>query len=567
MKKGLSCAVSLFLVLLVAAANAGGIFPEMDELFGTSMPSVGLAIGKQPDLEDRTEEGVWEYYYDFGNEEYLKFGQYLAGIGAVIDDSQVGDKSLTVHISIRESGFVFSYNWSDRIGSALYPSGTRAETKRASAEPAESILPVAGSILPSAEFVLNREPDSRETDDNGTTLTWADVEDYEYNTFSMYLGEAGAELKDSKQEAGVLNAEIALGEFSFRVVFNWKDQVLNTFYPAGTVPETTRRSAGSGSRFLEIKDSLISWDMLRLSEALGYEPVSVMQMDIGDWEETYKNLNGIGCDDITEYYINCLGDGLSIETFNIGDSTNITLYIKTDSSTEEISITLNQDQQEIVAIYPRDAFTDQKAKSVLPAIETFGRELPRLSVALERNPSKTELSQDESLTETYFDFSPEDYNTFSQYLLQTGCTLDEYHTEDDGTIVIQLSSSGQTFIFRYNPAESTGKTEYPGHSRVEKAWAPAPTPKPDTTVTVTSYANIYTEKQCWDIAYEYFLNLRWNKPESLKIYNHYSQYENNEYIFAIDYSAENSYGGTVRKYYWIAVDENTGLIVRAFGQN
>ena len=454
-RKNRLCIILLVMVFMFASANAEGLFPSMDEMFGTAMPSVGLAIGRTADEQSDTDAGEQETYLNFGGEDYIAFGEYLAGIGASVKEYTSEDSTVSATISVRGAEMVFTYDWANRTAIAEYPSGTRAETEQEKVDKGDSILPPVGGVMPSAEFAIGRKSDTQSVGEEGLTLTWGTFSDDDYTAFSTYLAETGAVLKDSSIEAGVLNAELALNGFSFRFVYNWNKQSADVIYPEGTTPESSRWNSPVGSG------------------------------------------------------------------------------------------------------------------NVLPEIKDLGRELPRISVALEREPSSTEDLSDGGIRETYDDFSEADYNTFSQYLQKTGCTLVDYHTDDSGVMVINLTNGSGKLVFSYDALRHTGIAEYPVYTRVERAWAPMPTPKPVTTYepNTTVYTAKYSESDCWWTAYTYFKNLSWKNPQSLTIHNHTTSYTSDGYVFTIDYSAQNGFGGMNRGYYWITVDSSTGRVTSAFGSD
>lgn len=448
-RKKSTCFIAIIIAFLIITAYAGGLFPDTDVMFGTSMPSVGLAIGRNADEIAETDAGIQEKYLNFSNEDYITFGQYLAGIKAKVNDYKVANNTLTATISVRKATMELSFNWAEQIGIAIYPTGTRVETEKEAANPGTNILPPIGGTLPSPQFAIKRKADEQEVNENGLTQTWALFTDEDYTAFSAYLAETGAILLNSSIEVGIVNAEIGLNGFSFRFIYNWNAQTASVIYPEGTMPETSRWNA----------------------------PV---------------------------------GKG-----------------------------------------------------SILPEVKELGKELPRMSVAIEREPSSEETLPDGSLRETYLDFSEADYNTFSQYLQKAGCSLEEYHTDENGMLVINLTNGSGKLTFSYDAVRHTGIVTYPGQTRVEKAWVPSPvsTPVPTSTPKPSTH---YSKDQCWDIAYNYFKNLRWKDPQSVKVYEHTVAYSKGEYIFTIDYSAANGFGGVNRGYYWITVNASTGKVTLAF---
>ena len=426
-------------LLIISTASAGGLFPSMDEMLGTAMPSVGLAIGRTADELAETDAGEQEMYLNFSVEDYISFGQYLAGCGATVKEYSSESNTMTATISVRDSEMVFSYDWASRNAIAVYPSGTRAETELEVVDIGDNILPPVGGIMPSAEFAIGRKPGRQSTGEEGLTLTWDTFSDDDYTAFGVYLAETGAVLKDSSIEAGVLNAKIALNGFFFRFIYDWNNQSAEVIYPEGTSPESSR------------------WNVLVSSG------------------------------------------------------------------------------------------------NILPEIRELGRELPSISMALEREPSSTEKMEDGGVRETYNDFSEADYNTFSQYLQKTGCTLVDYHTDDSGILVINLTNGSGNLVFLYDALHHTGTAEYPAHTRVEKAWAPTPTPEPAATPKPdTQKYSFYSESECYSAAAAYLKSVLKN-PSSLQIHSYKTIEYDDTYCFVFDYSAQNSFGGYTRSdaYIWI----------------
>lgn len=454
-RKKTLCFFIMIMMLVMSVASAGGLFPSMDEMLGTAMPSVGLAIGRGADMSDETEDSSREIYVDFSGEDYIAFGRYLAGIGATIKEYSSEGNTMTAVISARGAEMTFSYNWADKTATVLYPSDTRAETEKESVEPGDSVLPPVGGVMPSAEFAINRKPDEQTSSKEGLVLTWDPFSDEDYAAFSAYLAETGAALKDSSIDAGVLNAEIVLNGFTFRFIFNWNARKASVIYPDGTTPESSR------------------WNV----------PV---------------------------------GRG-----------------------------------------------------SVLPELSSLGKELPRISMALEREPSSDETLPDGSLKETYLDFSEKDYNTFSKYLQKSECTLEDYHADDSGIMVISLSNGSGKMTFTYDALHHTGIVEYPVHTRVERAWAPTPTPEPRATPEPTEkvITATYSIDDLLRTARTYFYNLRWKNPNSVTIHSYSYDFRDGGIVFAFDYSAENGFGGINRSYYWVTVDPDTNTVIRAFGSD
>ena len=73
-----------------------------------------------------------------------------------------------------------------------------------------------------------------------------------------------------------------------------------------------------------------------------------------------------------------------------------------------------------------------------------------------------------------------------------------------------------------------------------------------------------SENMCWETAKEYFENLLWKNPDSLTIHDHTSTIDEYSYIFTIDYSAQNGFGGYNRETAIIVVNGVTNQVTSAF---
>ena len=441
-------------VLTVEFASAEGLFPSMNQMFGTAMPSIGVALSRSADETGESTDGKYEVYNAFSYDDYTAFGAYLAGVGAELKSTDVTDSAITADLTINGASMQFAYDWEAQTAKVIYPSGTRPETEKASVETKASILPPVGGIMPSAQFAVGRKPSSENTDENGITQVWANFTDADYSAFSTYLAQAGATLKQSSADGGILTAEISLNSSSFTLTYDWHTKTASMFYPKGTSPE----------------------------------------------REKWNTLKGNG--------------------------------------------------------------------SILPKMDTIGKDLPSMSQALSRVPDATETLDDGSRSETYNNFDEADYTKFSQYLQVAGCAVDDYHVEDGSVMVIQLSNLTGNFTFTYDTLRHIGKVVYPKGSRVEAAWAaPTATPKPAATATPKPSQTYYSQSECWSAAERYFKNLSWKNPSSVTIHSHSATYDSsdNTYTFYIDYSAQNGFGGYNRSYYFITVSAVTGRVTSAFG--
>ena len=240
-------------VLVVTTAGSEGIFPSMNQLFGTAMPSIGVALGRSADETADTARGKEETYHGFSYDDYTAFGAYLAGAGAALKETSVTDGAITASLSVRGATMEFSYDWNSQTASAVYPSGTRPETEKEEVETKASILPPVGGIMPSAQFAIGRNPDHEEAGGSGITQTWSNFTDADYSAFSTYLAQAGATLAQSSADAGILTAEISLYSSSFTLTYNWHTKTASVFYPKGTSPEREKWNTLTSSHVTAVR--------------------------------------------------------------------------------------------------------------------------------------------------------------------------------------------------------------------------------------------------------------------------------------------------------------------------
>ena len=116
---GIFCIVFI-MVISASSANAGGLFPSTDEMFGKAMPSLSLVLQRSPDQKNEEESGQSETYKNFTPDDYLAFGQYLAGVGATVTSYSADENAITVPISVRNDSMQFVYDWEKKTGTVTY---------------------------------------------------------------------------------------------------------------------------------------------------------------------------------------------------------------------------------------------------------------------------------------------------------------------------------------------------------------------------------------------------------------------------------------------------------------
>ncbi len=106
----------------------------------------------------------------------------------------------------------------------------------------EGLLPTLtdtyGVPMPSLIEVLNRYPDSEETDSKGAAVeNWTGVTEEDFNAFGVLLKKQGAKLDGYTVTGNVFEGIIAKGGRSFTLVFDTENSEAKVIYPAGTYNE------------------------------------------------------------------------------------------------------------------------------------------------------------------------------------------------------------------------------------------------------------------------------------------------------------------------------------------
>ena len=341
------CQLILCIWLIPSITLADGLFPTMSQMFGTAMPSIGLAIQRNADERLTADGSTSEKYNGFGEEEYLSFGRYLAGAGAVLDDYSVEDTVMTAAISARGASMTLVYDWVKKSVTAIYPEGTRVEMEKEAVKETDSILPPVGGILPSAEFAVNRKPMMTEENDGGILQVYKEFTDEDYTAYNAYLGETGATLQSSSLERGVLNAEVLLDGFSFRLVYDWNRQVLQVNYPKGTKPETKKWNVLCDEGPVLPDVTALGKELPSISQGILREPDTVKELSDGGKEEVYTEFEEADYEAFSRYLQTA---ECTVKEYHV--DANGALVISLENRSGELQFIYNQMEHTGTAVYP-----------------------------------------------------------------------------------------------------------------------------------------------------------------------------------------------------------------------
>ena len=111
------------------------------------------------------------------------------------------------------------------------------------------------------------------------------------------------------------------------------------------------------------------------------------------------------------------------------------------------------------------------AGGFLPSInQVYGVDMPSLSYVLRHLPDSTEELPDGGSKVTYMNVTEVDYDAFSTYLGDYGCTLLDYAEGDNG-LCFTLEKEGCSFTFEYSNLSGIAVLTYPAGCTEDLTWA------------------------------------------------------------------------------------------------
>lgn len=442
---------------------------------------------------------------------------------------------------------------------------------------AESLFPspdeLFGVTMPDIRYIVNREADEHTETDEGQTFIYTGFTRQEYGMMDSYLESGGLKVKSQELEDGVLTVVLTKDDANITLRYAYGERKVTLFYPAGTRLEKKAHLSGTGTILPDLRYQF----GIAIPDLSGQLPLHPKAETVK--EDTLEVILYREVSRADYRIINQHLTALDYETIEWHADSGVLFATITD---RKGAVTLRYELQEqcFSFICPELYYLDgsrstEMAKDgnlVLPDLqEAMGAILPRISTALLRYPDSEENSE-EIYREVYQNFSQEDYSVFSAYLLDKGCTVGDYYVNDSGELVISLSIGTSTFTFTYDQVGNRAIMDYPISAQLEPVFAasaaatptPRPTSQPTATPKPTTPPRNYSESECWSLAKNYFNNLRWKNPSSVTIHSHLSSVSDEGYVFYIDYSAMNGFGGYNRETYMIKVNWTTGRIEYAY---
>lgn len=442
--------------------------------------------------------------------------------------------------------------------------------------PAFALFPNSDSLfgitMPDIRFAVSRDPDQEETVPEGERVFYTSFQPADFEAFGKYTKAAGLTLKSQTYQDRTLTVELEKDGAIITFQYNYDEKKASLLYPTGVRKEDSKNSAKQSDSLLpDVKKTFGAvipslQSLLKNHPAVktykrsnGTDELRYTEITISDYNSINTYLTEIGC--VVENS-QTAGNVLTV-VLKLLDSIFTCQYDMTGQTFSFIC-------PELYYVDPNLPRTDTADKLILPNTdEAFGAILPRISSAILRYPDKKETHEDGSLNEIYERFTEEEYNVFSAYLLETNCVVGSYYIDSTGALVIPLSLKDQEFVFTYDQVNQRGITTYPKGAIIESeipksslpTAIPTATPVPTPTLepgTTPKPSHFYSVNEAWEkVEYYFWHSIRWNDPDSIKVYNHTWIPSEDGYTFLIDYSGKNRFGGTVRKTYMIDINMYT----------
>lgn len=235
--------VLIVILFINLNANAAGLFPSLQETHGTAMPSIKFAIGKEPSIQESTENGTRLVYDGFSKQDYDVFNQYL-GSNYKGELVAADGKVVTVTLSKEGTRCIFTYDRGSKTATIEYPDGTREENQKNAADNSD-VLPLPSlfevypnDILPAASNSSGRPADVVDAMEDGSySETYNGFSAEEYEKFSLTLSDYGCNLLNYSVDEDILTAYLQCGNSSFILSYDSVNSIAVVTYPTDALVE------------------------------------------------------------------------------------------------------------------------------------------------------------------------------------------------------------------------------------------------------------------------------------------------------------------------------------------
>lgn len=153
-----------------------------------------------------------------------------------------------------------------------------------------SLTEAYGISMPSPGEALQVYPDSETKNEDGSvTYLYSAATEEDYNAFSVYLKQNGAELADYKMEDGVVKAIIQVNNVSFSFIYDTGNYDMKVTYPDGTSDiwvENARKHFSYAQKLLELGRTEEAFaEVFMIPQYMDYAPVKELLKRSKDLEK------------------------------------------------------------------------------------------------------------------------------------------------------------------------------------------------------------------------------------------------------------------------------------------
>ena len=101
------------------------------------------------------------------------------------------------------------------------------------------------------------------------------------------------------------------------------------------------------------------------------------------------------------------------------------------------------------------------SECLLPSqTDTFGVDMPSMSVYLEREPDEETVDDTGAVNQMFYQVTENDFDGFNRYLEENGCFLADYSVSES-TVTETIEKQGKTFTFSYDNSSLNAVLNYP----------------------------------------------------------------------------------------------------------
>lgn len=309
---------------------------------------------------------------------------------------------------------------------------------------------IYGTPMPSIRSVTGRAADTTDAIDTGMLLTWRNIDENTYVTFSRYLSGWGCTIDNVQVVGDVMSCTIVGQNCIVIMEYDHSDGIISILYPEGTREEDQAIVNTSDSDALPHLDELFAVYIPDLSAAGGLA-LSQQTDCIGS---TIISYNNVSLDMYSKLSTALGGTGCILTDFSVQRST-LTATVTLGNSTLTVVYNYNTQMMQLIyspsVVIVSDASAITAGEYILPHLETlWAQSVPDISNVMMRVADITEVT-DPYITQTWINFSAADYASLNQYLLDTGCTLVDYSLGEN-YVIFNMSKNSELFVIIYDRA-------------------------------------------------------------------------------------------------------------------